>query len=237
MKRIIRSWITPIAVVGALAGCVTVTPNFSARPDFWEHKQAVIGVALADFPKPTAYKGGSQGLLDIAINNANAGPLEEHLNSLDISKVADISDRIAGYLTAKGFRVKQIKEPVKIGELKDLEKDKSSAPNSPHSSRDFTPLKAKYGIDKLVLITVTQVGTVRNYYGFFPIGAPAGITSMLGQAINLADNSLEWNQVITQTVPSADPNWDQPPQYPGLTKAVYTALDQSRNLLYNQFVQ
>jgi len=237
MKHVVRSWIVLVASIAVLAGCVTVVPNFSARPVFWERKQAVIGVAVAELPKPTAYKGGSQGLLDIAINNANAGSLETHLGSLDISKVANISDRIVEYLTVKGFKVKQIKDPIKISELKELEKDTANAADNPRSSHDFTPLKAKYGIDKLVLITVTQVGTVRNYYGFIPLGAPSGITSMSGKAINLTDNSLEWNQVTTQTVPSADPEWDQPPEYPGLTKSVFVALDRTRDSLYNLFVQ
>jgi hypothetical protein len=237
MKFLIRLLaLLSIAVVAA--GCVTTTPNFSARPDFWQQQNAVIGVAIAELPKPTAYKAGSQGLLDVAINNAAGGTLEQHLNTLDISRIEKLSDRIATYLTGRGFKIKQIKEPIKLEALNKIEQNNASGGQGSYiASRDFTSLKAKYEVDKLVLVTVSRVGTIRNYYGFIPLGAPAGISNLQGQAINLKNNGLEWNQSVSQIVPSADANWDQPPDFPGLTKAVHSAFDQTRDLLYNNFVQ
>lgn len=237
MKQFLRSCMIPLVVVGLLGGCATAGSDFSTRPELWEQKQAVVGVAVAELPKPTTYKGGSEGIFDFAINDAKAKPLERHLSRLDISNVTGLSDRIAAYLRSRGVTVRQIKKPIKVADLKKLDQDESSPPDSHRVTRDFRPLKQKYGVDKLVLITVTQVGTIRNYFGFFPIGAPSGIASLAGQAIDLTTNTLEWNQTITRTVPSADRNWNEPPQYPGLTKAVLTALDQSRDLLYNRFVQ
>lgn len=95
--------------------------------------------------------------------------------------------------------------------------------------------KTKYDVDKLVLISVPRIGTIRNYYGFVPLGSPTGLTHLTGQVINLSNNRLEWNQSVVQTAPCTEP-WDAPPDYPKLTEAVYTALEQSRTVLLNNFV-
>jgi len=227
-------------VVGLLmlSACVTVTPNFAAKPEFWNDKNKIVGVAIEQPPKPTAFKAGSQGLLDVAINQANASELETHLNGLDVSKISDLADRVVTHLRQKGFMVKRIKDPIQTDGLAKLDnKDEGSQSQVILADRDFRPLKEKHGVDKMVLISVVRIGTIRNYYGFIPLGEPTGLCHLAGKVVNLSNNQLEWSQVVTQTTPNADGSWDVPPNYPGLTKAVYTAFDQSRDMLFNQFAQ
>lgn len=221
-----------------LPACVSVTPNFAAKPEFWNEKNKIIGVAMEQLPKPTTFKAGNQGLLDVAINNAVASQLETHLNGLDISKISELNNQIAAYLREKGFTVKQIKEPIQVTALPELDKTKEGDQSKyVMADRDFTSLKQKYGVDKMVLISVVRVGTIRSYYGFIPISAPSGLCHLSGKVIDLSNNHLEWNQVVTETVANGDGSWDVPPNYPSLTKAVYNALDESRNMLYNNFTQ
>src|SRR5690349_9940588 len=49
-----------------MTGCTAWTPT-PVDPTLWQHKQMRIGVATARAPQASAIKGGSQGLLDVAV--------------------------------------------------------------------------------------------------------------------------------------------------------------------------
>lgn len=232
--KITKLIVVTIVILG-LAACATVTPNLTVHQNFWKNKQGTIGVAIVEIPLPTAHKGGSQGLLDIAINNAAASDLETHLNGLKTDEVLQLASQITGYLNQNGYTARQFKDTIKIDDLPDFEQTKSGSDY--YASKDFRSYKTKYGIDKLVLIRVTRLGTIRDYYGFIPTSEPSGLSSINGKVINLANNQLEWNQTVEQRVPNMDESWDMPPDFPGLTKAMYTALSQTKQMLFNNFAQ
>lgn len=222
-------------VILGLSACANIAPNLTVHQNFWKNKQETIGVAVVEIPLPTAHKGGSQGLLDMAINEAVASDLEKHLNSLDTREVVQLADKITNYLNTNGYKTKQFKNPISIADLPDFENTKSGSDY--FASKDFRSYKAKYGVDKLVLITVVRLGTIRDYYGFIPTSEPSGISHINGKVINLTSNMLEWNQTVEQRVPNMTESWDVPPNYPGLTKAMYAALSQTKQELFNNFAQ
>jgi len=232
--KMTKIFIITIVMLG-LAACATVTPNLTVNQNFWKNRQEIIGVAVVELPAPTAHKGGSQGLLDIAINNAAASDLETHLNSLKIDDVMQLAGQMTGYLTQNGYKAKQLEKTIKIVDLADFEQTRSGADY--YASKDFRSFKSKYGIDKLVLITVLRVGTIRDYYGFIPTSEPSGLSHINGKVINLSNNQLEWNQTVQQRVPNMGESWDVPPDFPGLTKAMYAALSQTKQMLFNSFAQ
>jgi hypothetical protein len=99
------------------------------------------------------------------------------------------------------------------------------------ATRDFTSLKAKYGIDQLVVLEVQAAGTIRSYYGFIPTGAPQGYFSCRGSLIDLSNNKLLWTAVGVQSVPIDTP-WDQPSEsYPNVTTAFYRALEGAKTMM------
>ena len=237
MKHLLKLVVLSVSLA-LLSGCVTITPNFSATQEFWGDKDGkVVGVAIAKTPIPAAYKQGNQGLLDVAINSAMATDLEAHLVKLEVLRIDKLADEVSMYLRNKGFLVKRIKSPIDASALKAFEKGENAPANAYFPKLDYRPLKAEVGIDKLVVLSLNQLGTIRSYYGFVPLNAPSGISSVSGQAINLSSNRLEWNHAVTQVVPNTEGEWDVPPDYPSLTKAVYTAYDRSRTMLYQQFAQ
>lgn len=226
-----------IAALATLTACATITPNFTVKKDFWTNHKQTVGVVIGDMPKPAAHKTGNQGLLDIAINDANSSDLDKHLNSLDITKINDVGDNIASYLEKKDLHVKRIAENLKLEDLPKFETTNDDAKKIYFGDHDYRALKEKYGVDKLVVINVVRIGTIRSYYGFIPTGDPSGISHLAGYIVNLDNNQLEWKQAVTQTVPNASGNWDTPPDFTGLTKAMYLAFEQSRKMLVNNFVQ
>lgn len=58
-----------------------------------------------------------------------------------------------------------------------------------------------------------------------------------GYIVDLDNNQLEWKQTVVQTATSTSEERDTPPQFKGLTDAMYTAFDQSRNMLFNYLAQ
>lgn len=224
-------------IILGLSGCVTTTPNFAVKRQFWDNKSKVIGVVIGDMPSPSAHKGGNQGLLDMAINNSNAGDLELHLNTLDVSKIRDVAAKMTKYLKGKGLKVKHISKNLDLKSLNDFEAENNESSQTYFSNLDYRSLKTKYGVDKLVVINIVRIGTIRSYYGFVPLGDPSGLSHLGGYVVNLDNNQLEWKQSVVQQSPNNTDDWDSPPKFDGLTKAMYVAFDQSRNMLFNHFAK
>ena len=222
-----------------LAGCVGMQHKIDMDPKFWSNKDQVIGVAVAKLPTPKTMKTGSQGLIDILINDANASDLDKHLATIDLSSIEAMSDKIVSYLNGKNISAKKIDDPIDIEALKELAEIDSSqtAGGKIFADRDYRALKDQYQVDKLLLITVKHIGTMRSYYGFIPTSAPVGSSQVTGTIINLSDNQLEWSQSATQNVPNPESEWDVPPNFPGLTKATMSAYEQSQQMLLNTFMQ
>lgn len=233
--RFVRG-ISVLVALLLVTGCVSVQPNINIEPTFWSNNNQTIGVALAKLPKPMSAKSGNQGLLDIMINDANASDLDKHLATLDLSSVNKLRDDIVEYLNKKNITAKTIDTPVDVESLPEIQNQQTV--NGVHfAERDFSGLKEQYAVDKLLLVTVTRIGTLRSYYGFIPTSDPVGSSMINGKIINLSNNQLEWNQTASQNVPNAEGDWDSPPAFPGLTKAVYSSFEQSQQMLLNNFMQ
>jgi len=223
-------------VVLFLSGCVSMTPDYSVREQFWAEKNKVIGIATTELPKPSTYQTGNQGLLDVAINSSGASELTKHMNQQDISSFYGARDQLFEYLKAKGYKVKKISEPIKEKELAKFEAVNNADKKIFYSNKDYRPLKQKLGVDKVIVLSVLQAGTSRNYYGFIPTSKPVGTSSMRGQIINLENNQIEWNQSVSRSTPAAG-NWDNPPSYPELTEAFKSAFSETKLMLVNSFKQ
>ena len=200
-----------------LTGCGTIQKPVALKPTFWEQRQAVVGIAVAPVGKPTAQMMGAQGLLDIAINTANAKAMVERMESTEFKRLAAIPANIGGHLKDRGFTVKVLEQPVDQAKLADF----SGGEN--FTRKDFRSL-ASQGIERLLLIEVVQYGTTRNYYGFLPLGAPSANMVLKGSLIDLKTNELLWYQTYTTTRPVSDP-WDQTPEYPNVIGAVTANID------------
>lgn len=224
-------------IVISFYGCAAVKPDIGVKKEFWDNKNSTVGVALVKLPEPMTHKAGNQGLLDLAINNANASDLDIALQKQDISSINQVQDKIVTYLTSRGLKAKKITTPIDIDTLVETETSDDGSKGVYYAKRDFKPLKKSLGVDKLVMIHVTMIGTIRNYYGFIPTGSPSGYAVINGSVVNLDNNQLEWNQLVTQSVPFSGADWDTPPEFTALVKAMDTAYKQSQTMLLNTFVQ
>lgn len=212
--------------VTALTGCAGVQYKpVAVDPGFWQDRQSVIGVAAEKMPDADAHMLGAQGLLDVAINRGNAGQLIEQLKRLDVGRAAAIPDNLASALARRGFKVEKL-ATLDISALPEFKPDANPEAYGP---RDFRGLRSK-GIERLLLVTVEKIGTMRNYYGFIPTSAPRALFAVKGQLVDLKTNRLIWYDRHETTAAIPEP-WDQEPNFPNVSTAVLKNMAEGAGLL------
>jgi hypothetical protein len=222
---------TAAIAAALLSACAPA--RYAVKPEFWQAKQASIGVALAPHPTGGAHKVGAQGLLDLAINHAMAAELQTHLSKFDLSGFEDVRDGFVQELAKRGMTVKALPGSVNPEEFPKW----GGEPAMDGFIQDLGALRQKHGIDVLVLLSVRRFGTIRSYFGFIPTSEPKALFEVQGQMIDLKTNRLIWQTVIQEdeaAVPSPVP-WDQPPDYPNLTGALRKAIENGKSFLLREF--
>jgi len=207
-----------------LTGCATPPQNPVAMGanTFAEQGQRV-GVAMSKMPKvDTSFPGAGCLLCAAAASVANSS-LTSHTQTLPADDLARLKSDIAEALKLKGQVPVVIEEAIIVG---DLPKSSSTAPNA--ARRDYSSLKAKYKLDKLVVVELSEVGITRPYSAYVPTGEPKGVVSGVSYLVNLKDNSYEWYLPVLQQK-GAQGAWDEAPKFPGLSNAYFQVVEEARD--------
>jgi hypothetical protein len=215
-----------------LIGCSAM--KIAVNQQFWENNQADrIGIIFTKQPQPYAYKLGSQGLLDIAINNLMASTLQKHLEEIDISGFQAVKDTFKTHFEEKGFHnIIFLNDTLNEKQLKTF-----SEGGKKFADKDFRNFKQKYNIDFLIVISIAKYGTAREYYGFIPLGAPSGLFEANGMMVDLNNNKYIWYREMSdnESIKKVEGDWDQAPDYPNLTKAIMGAMNSAKKFLSDNF--
>jgi len=221
-------FLTMLAVV-LLAGCATNQPPVAMDQNFWNEKNDTIGVAMNETPTPSVRMVGQQGFLDVAFNNAMAEELKAKVATWDASSMDGLKETVASDLEQQGFSVVTIQKPFNYN---DYEKNRGAEEG--YLEIDVTPLKQRYDIDKLIILS-SSAGTSRSYYGMIPTSDPVALSSVSTVVVDLDDNRLVYFEP-TQVTKPASGDWDEAPDYPNLTNAFYQALDESQQITLAPFI-
>ena len=219
-RRTITRLIALVAAASLLAACGERPPRVAPATSLFDDTQGVTGIAVAPPPHAMAYLKGPQGLIDMAINDAATEPLNSHLDQLGLDQFRELRGALAGKLQARGLQVKVLDQDLDPQAYPAREMDKRDKRR--FADRDYSALKAAAGIDRLLLIRLSEVGTLRNYYGFIPIGRLTGYARATGQIIDLRDGSLLWSATSVRThepAPGGDEN-----DFSGVDKAIAAAI-------------
>jgi hypothetical protein len=109
---------------------------------------------------------------------------------------------------------------------------RSETPNV--AKKDFSSLRKKYNIDKLLVVDIKTLGFIRTYSAYFPTSDPKGWLSGAGYIVNLSNNTYEWYLPVFVTR-GTDKNWDEPPAFPGLTNAYFQVLEIGKDTFLRPF--
>lgn len=184
-----------------------------------------IGVAMSTVPKVDTHFPGASCLLCIAAVTVSNTALTAHVRTLPADDLLSIKEDLAELLRKKGHEVIVIAEPVDIDALPDRQ---DSKPNS--ARKDFSALGRQYRLDKLLVIHLAKVGVNRSYNSYIPTGDPQGMVAGAGYIVNLDDHGYDWYRAVRQ-LRSATGNWDEAPDYPGLSNAYFQAIEGARDAL------
>ena len=172
--------------------------------------------------KADTFFPGADCLLCLAAASMTNNALTTHTRTLPLDDLNRMKSDVAEVLRKKGQTVTVIEENIKVA---DLPKSQGGPNKSPV---DFSSLRTKYGVDKLVMIDLAQVGMTRAYASYFPTSDPQGVIIGSGYMVNLADNTYEWYLPLRQ-VKSAAGKWDEEPNFPGLSNAYFQAVEATRD--------
>ena len=203
-------------VVSVLAACAATPQNpVSLNTHVLENKQNRVGVMVSNLPELDVYLPGAGCLLCIGLAESMNSSLSSHVDSLNAEEFSVVKSELAQRLKAKGVNVVPIEQPVDVSELP---KYSSDLPNT--AKNDFSALKEQY--------------MWRSYANYVPTTDPVAYLKATSYMVNLDNNTYEWFLPI-ELKKSADGDWDEPPNFPGLTNAYYQVLAEGREEIVSKF--
>ena len=218
-----------LALALSMAGCAT-KPQLPVQlaDNALGGDKGRIGVVLAEVPKVDTSFPGAYCLLCMAAANVANASLTTHVQKLPTDEWVAVRTALADALRKRGADVVAIEEPLKLDALPDAPKAPNLAP------KDHSSLKAKYRVDKLLVVQTSRLGVERPYSSYVPTGGPRAVVRGSGYLVNLSNNTYEWYLPLA-AVQAAQGEWDEPPRFPGITNAYFQVLETAKDELVRPF--
>jgi hypothetical protein len=215
-----------------LGGCATPPQApVNLAGDYFATKPGRVGIATNELPKPDTFFPGAGCLLCLATASIANSELTTHVRTLNTDDLKPLKADLAKLLRAQGLEVVLIDEALKLDTFPDRA---SPAPNT--ARKDFSALRDKYKIDRLLLVNVSAVGYTRNYSAYIPNGDARATLQGEGSMVNLSTQALEWHEPLAISR-AAESKWDEPPKFPGLTNAYFQALEMAMDQVKKPFIK
>ncbi len=228
MKNTKRIAILAICVL--LAACKTTSQSsVFLSADTLSAKSGKIGVIMTSIPKVDTTFPGAGCLLCLAAANAANSSLTKHAHTMSNQDFSKLKDEIADSLRKKGVDVVVISEDFSAKNLKDASQAGADSPK-----KDFRPLRDKYHVDHLAVLDIRFAGFLRNYSAYISRGDPVGKVEGTVSVVNLSDNRYELYQEL-DIIKTAEGTWSEPPDFPGLTNAYFTAVEACKDQVLRSF--
>jgi hypothetical protein len=195
-------------------------------------KPSRIGVVMSELPKPDTQFPGASCLICLGVANVAHSALTKEVQTFSTNEMKPLPADLVALLTKQGLDAVLITDPLKVADLPDL---KHADPIN-KTRKDFSALKAKHKVDRLLVVDVTALGVWRSYAAYVPTDVPAAIANGSASLIDLGSSSLEWYLPLTVSR-KADGAWDEAPKFPGLSNAYYQVLESVMDAIKKPFAK
>jgi hypothetical protein len=225
------SLILALATLAAfiLGGCATPQLPVQMAKETLAPQLGKIGIAMGPIPKADTYFPGVSCLLCLGTASIANAKLTAHTQTLSGEDLLKLKGEISSLLGEQRIQTQIIEETFDIQALPDFKGKETNI-----ARKDFTTLRAKYNIDKLIVITINRLGFRRTYYAYTPTSDPQGALEGIGYMVDLASNRYEWYWPVS-VFRNAAGNWDEPPQFPNLTDAYFRAMEAGKKEFMKPF--
>lgn len=190
-----------------------------------------VGVVMTKLPKLDMQLPGAYCLLCVAAASIANSSLTAHIQTLPYEDLPDLKKDVADALRKKGLEAKVINEDLDVDALPDV---RNAGENI--ARKDFSSLQGRYGLEKVVVLSISVLGMERQYSAYVPTGDPKAVLRGTGYMVNLKNNAYEWYLPVN-VLKGSDGKWDEPPTFPGLTNAYFQALETGKNSFLKPFRQ
>lgn len=217
------------SLVILLSGCMT-PPQYpvAMAPQALATPGTRIGIVMTALPALDTQFPGADCLLCFAAASIANSSMTDYTRKLTYEDLPELNKQLMDVLQKRGAAVTII-DTVDFKSLPDF-----ASKTGNFARQDFTGLKAKHNIDKLVVIAINFVGVQRNYASYIPTSDPKARVSGVSYLVNLNDNALEWYHPL-DVQKASDAQWDEPPTFPGLTNAYFQTLEMTKDQVLKPF--
>ncbi|MCP4268330.1 MAG: hypothetical protein GY777_22605, partial [Candidatus Brocadiaceae bacterium] len=184
---------------------------------------------LQTVPATNMYMPGADCLLCIATAHAMNASLDNVVESWVPDDFSLVESQLVKKLQEKGVAVVPIDGDIN---LTSLPKYRSEVANS--TKHNFSSLAEKYDINQLLFIEIKRIGVVRRYAAYVPTSDPLATIQGVAYLVDLTSNTYKWYMPIN-LYKAADGNWDEAPEFPGLTNAFFQLVETSREMILREF--
>ncbi len=225
-----RSILSTVGVIVMLVGCAAPRQSYvELNKENLSARAGRVGVIMTPLPQPDTRFPGADCLLCLATASVLNSSLTSHTRKLPLEGVAELKTNLAELIRAKGGDAVVIADELKVDALPDCETKGTNI-----ALKDFSGLKQKYSVDRILVIDVPRVGMYRYFSAYIPSGDPQAEFELNGYMVNLSDNTYQWYQMYRESRGTAG-NWDEPPGFPGLTNAYFQTLETGKDNLLGTF--
>ncbi len=200
-----------------ISGCVSIPLNEVKIPSSFMQKKGKIGIIwVKKDEKPTAdfYQTGRQGLLDIGINHLISTTLRQRLQKEELDPLIKkfYLTPFSEAFSLDGFEIKTIDSGYDLKKYKEISDQKQIA--------------KEVEVDHLIILEILSFGIGRSYFGIIPTSQPQGLTNLRCYLINSSSDQII-AQHIAKNLEASQGEWDEPPEYPNLMKAMLSSFEKS----------
>jgi len=221
-----------IASLSLLGACSTTPPHRAElSTDVVTGKAGKVGVVMSAVPMPDTSFPGASCLLCLAAASVANGTLTKYTHTLATDDVVAYRAAVVNALKTKGADTVEITDVLDVKKLTDVK-----APVADSPKKDFKGLKSAYNVDELVVIEVGSLGIERNYAAYIPQGQPAGFVYGKVYIVDLATNAYRW-QLDLSVTKQVEGAWSEPPSFPALTNAYFTAIELGKDQILSPLKQ
>jgi len=208
-----------------LTGCAT-KPQLpvSMNSTTLSAKGTRIGVAMTSLPTVDTSFPGAGCLLCMATASVANSSLTAYTKTLNHEDLPKLKQAVADLIRKRGAEPVVIAEDLKL----DAFSDRPASAEGNFARKDYSPMLKKYGIDKLLLIDIRELGFERTYSAYVPTSDAKAVLRGSAALIDLKTHALEWYQPLA-IVRASDGAWDEPPKFPGLSNAYFQVIELSKD--------
>lgn len=209
-----------------LVGCVGTPQSLvSLDNEILMHPDNRIGVAMDALPKPGLGLPGADCLLCLAVAAGANSDLSSHAKQLSTAEVEQLKPEVVAALKEQGKDSVLIKDQLNIIKL-----PKTKKLGDGFSKRDFSGLAEELQVDQLLVIDINSIGMTRSYASYVPTSPPQATVLGTVFLVDVGTNAYHWYMPLNLRL-SAEGEWKEPPEFPGLTNAYYQVIEKLRDMV------